>query len=91
MSADLIINHDEARHLATLRAPESNLARCYLEHVGRIAELEDALRLAVEWGVASKGCDGGMARSLRQWIDDGMTGPLPAEPDWLRDMRATVG
>ena len=50
-----------------------------------IERLRTALHRAVEWGVASRGHDGGMARKLRDWIDNGMTGDPPEEPDWLRE------
>lgn len=56
----------------------------------RIKELEAALRLAVEWGVSSKGYDGTMAFALRKWVDGGFQGPLPEESPWLRDMRETL-
>lgn len=39
-----IINHEEAEHLAILKQGESNLARCYLDAIGRISNLEEALR-----------------------------------------------
>lgn len=60
------------------------------EAATRIEELEAALLRAIEWGVSSKGYDGGMALALRQWIEAGMSGQLPAEPEWLRDMRETL-
>lgn len=60
------------------------------EIASEIERLRTALHRAVEWGVASRGHDGGMARKLRDWIDSGMTGDLPEEPDWLRDMRETL-
>ncbi len=50
MSDEPIINHDEAKELAAYNAPNSNLARCYLDLVSRlhavINERDEARRLA---------------------------------------------
>lgn len=43
MSADLPIDHEEAKHLALIKQNESNLARCYLESSQRISEMESVL------------------------------------------------
>jgi hypothetical protein len=46
---DPIINHEEAAQLAAIKRDESNLARCYLDAVQRIAELEkDAQNVMAE-------------------------------------------
>lgn len=40
------MDHGDAHHLAIIKKAESNMARCYLAHCERIAELEAALRHA---------------------------------------------
>ncbi|TXH57561.1 MAG: hypothetical protein E6Q97_04285 [Desulfurellales bacterium] len=54
-----IVDHGDAHHLAIIKKAESNMARCYLAHCERIAELEAALREIAEGDVD----DGGYRRN----------------------------
>lgn len=77
--------------LEATKVVADELGTIIAEQTRRIRLLEAALLLAKEWGVTSRGYDGTMAVSLRKWIDDGMAGPLPPEPEWLREMREALG
>lgn len=45
-------------------------------------KLEESLRLAAKWGMRSNGFSADVSDAIRNWIDGGMKGNPPKEPEY---------
>lgn len=59
--------------------------------VARAERAEAALKRARDWGINSKGFSGRECVNLADWVDAGMTGPLPELPDYMREYEHAAG
>lgn len=75
--ATMIGAHAEANYRVQTAEHERDEARA------EIAKLRDALLLAREWCM-NRGFSPMAQIALQRWIDDGMTGPLPELPEYVR-------
>jgi hypothetical protein len=78
-----------ARNSACSADPAATRAAELLQqHAAELAQCREALRRVRRWG----GCrvsdrwDSGVVLGVMAWIDDGMTGPLPAMPSYLASL-----
>lgn len=69
-----------ARHFGTHVAHQED--ECLRILHAEIERLHEALRRNRTWGAVSPEWSYTIAQGVRDWVDGGMTGDLPALPDW---------
>ncbi len=82
---------DAEKKLKTLRAAvfadrARRAAALLQQHAAELAQCREALRRVRRWGGFFDRWDSGVVLGVMAWIDDGMTGPLPAMPSYLASL-----